>query len=357
MKIIQVVPHLGLGGAEIMCENLVYELKKFGHEVIVISLYNKDTAITKRFEIAGVDLRILDKKSGFDFRMYKKLKAILVQEKPDVIHTHLHTTQYVFPIAKKLKIRMVHTVHSVAHMELPKLLRIFNKHFYRRKNATPVALSSNINKTIQNVYKLKEKEIPTIFNGINLSKCHIKEDYTQNGNFKIVHVGSFQEVKNHIGLIDAFEMFHKEFPKSELHIIGDGQRRALIEDLVREKELQSCITFYGFQSNVHEFLHKMDVFTLPSLYEGIPMSIIEAMGTGLPIVATNVGGIPDMLTNGESAILTTVDSREIANAFFQLANDEALRERLGRNALSRSQDFSSVEMAKKYIDIYKGGQK
>ena len=354
MKIIQVMPHFGLGGAEIMCENLVYQLEKLGHEVIVVSLYNKETAITKRFAEAGVDLRFLDKKAGFDFSIYKKLRKLFEQEKPDVIHTHIHTTQYVFPIAKKMKIKVVHTVHSVAQNELPKKIRIFNKYFYKKNKATPVALSGNVNKTIQDVYKLKEESIPTVFNGIDLSKCRTKDDYSKKGNFKIVHVGSFQELKNHIGLIDAFEIFHQKNPQSELHIIGDGQRRCVIEELVREKNLQDHVIFYGFQSNVHEFLHEMDVFTLPSFYEGIPMSIIEAMGTALPIVATNVGGIPDMLTNDENAILTNVDSGEIADAFLKLSNDEALRERLGKNAYARSFVFSSEEMAKKYVEIYKG---
>lgn len=352
MKIIEIVPFWGLGGAEIMCENLIYELKKLGHDVIAVSLYDTQTVITERFKNAGIDVRFLGKKGGYDFSMYKKLRQLFTNEKPDIIHTHIHTTQYVFPIAKKLKIKVIHTVHSIADKEATKILRIFNKFFFKRFYAVPVALSEIVKDSILTEYKLQPDSVPVVFNGIDLSKCRVKSDYSLSQTFKIVHVGSYQEVKNHIGLIDAFEQFHKNHPEAELHLIGDGQRRTVIEQLVREKNLSDNVVFYGFQSSVHEFLNQMDIFTLPSIYEGIPMSIIEAMGTGLPIVATNVGGIPNMLTSGESALLTSVDSSEIANAFEELYNDADLRERLGKNALVRSKEFSSEEMARKYLEIY-----
>lgn len=352
MKIIEIVPFWGLGGAEIMCENLIYELKKLGHDVVAVSLYDTQTVITDRFKNAGIDVRFLGKKGGFDFSMYKKLRTLFAEEKPDVIHTHIHTTQYVFPVAKKLKIKTIHTVHSVADKEAGRVFRIFNNFFFKRSYAVPVALSELIKQSILNEYKLSTEDVPVVFNGIDLSKCKVKNNYAALSKFKIVHVGSYQEVKNHIGLIDAFEQFHKNHPDAELHLIGDGQRRAVIEKLVEEKNLSGSVIFYGFQSSVHEFLHQMDIFTLPSLYEGIPMSIIEAMGTGLPIVATNVGGIPDMLTNNESAILTTTDSSEIANAFEELYKNADLREKLGTNALVRSKEFSSEEMARKYLEIY-----
>jgi len=100
-------------------------------------------------------------------------------------------------------------------------------------------------------------------------------------------------------------------------------------------------------------LHEADVFTLPSVYEGIPMTLIEAMGTGLPIVATAVGGVPDMLSDKETALLTAVDENEIAKAFIELHENEALRRKLGENARAASGRFSSDVMAKAYISVYK----
>jgi len=353
MKIIQVIPHLNLGGAENMCENLVYELKALGHEVIVVSLYEMETAITQRLLNAGVDLRYLQKKSGIDFSMFKKLKKLFKAEKPDIIHTHLAVTKYVIPVAKKLKIKVVHTIHSVATRELPKPERRFNKFFYKRKKAVPVALSKQIQKTVLEEYRLPPDYVPVVFNGVDLSKCHPKQSYETNGSFKILHVGSFQEVKNHFGMIDAFEKFHKLHADSELHFVGDGARRPIIEQLVKERGLSDAITFHGFQASVHSFLSDADIFTLPSLYEGIPLSVAEAMGTGLPIVATAVGGIPDMLDD-TSALLVPVDSDAIADAYEKYYLDQDLRKTHGLAALALSKQFSAKIMAQKYLDIYSG---
>lgn len=353
MKIIQVIPFFGMGGAEIMCENLVYELKKLGHEVIVVSLYSKETVITQRLKAAAVDVRFLDKKSGFDFSMYKKLKTLFRQEKPDVIHTHLHITKYVFPVAAKLGIRVVHTIHSVADHEAKNISKLLNKHYYKRSKAIPVALSESVRETIKRAYKLPKEKIPVIFNGIDLGKCDPKTDYLTEGRFKIVHVGSFLPVKNHKGLLNAFEIFHRKFPDSELYLVGDGTERDEIERLVKQKNLNDCVFFTGIQPNVFGILHSMDMFTLTSIKEGIPMSIAEAMGTGLPIVATAVGGVPDMLDEN-SAQLVEVNESEIAEAFEKYYSDYELRKKHGENALKLSERFSAKNMAENYCDIYRG---
>lgn len=353
LKIIQVIPYFGMGGAETMCENLVYELKKLGHEVIVVSLYKKETVITERLKAASTNVRFLDKKSGFDFSMFGKLRELFRLEKPDVIHTHLYVTKYVFPVAAKLKIRVVHTIHSVADHEAKNISKLLNKHYYKRLKAIPVALSESVRETIVKAYNLPPERIPVIYNGIDLGRCLPKTDYSVDGKFKILHVGSFLPVKNHKGLIGAFEIFHRKFPESELYLVGDGEERAETERLAGEKNLSECVFFKGIQPNVFGLLHDADVFTLVSLKEGIPMSVAEAMGTGLPIVATAVGGIPDMLDEN-SAQLVEVNETAIAEAFGRYYSDCALREKHGKNALGRSVVFSAKTMAENYCEIYRG---
>jgi glycosyltransferase involved in cell wall biosynthesis len=99
-------------------------------------------------------------------------------------------------------------------------------------------------------------------------------------------------------------------------------------------------------------LHDADIFTLPSNYEGIPMTLIEAMGTGLPIVATAVGGVPDMLTNDENALIIDNNNEAISRAFETYYKDLELRKRHGEKAKERSSAFSATTMAKKYESIY-----
>ena len=134
--------------------------------------------------------------------------------------------------------------------------------------------------------------------------------------------------------------------------MGDGDLRADMEALAREKGIDDTVEFCGMQSNVYPYLHEADIFTLPSIYEGNPMTIIEAMGTGLPIAASRVGGIPDMIFDGESGLLVEPEPQSIRDGLARLVEDGALRQRLGENAKAQSQQFSAEQMARDYIACY-----
>jgi len=353
MKIIQVMPDFGLAGAEIMCENLTYALRNIGHDVTVISMYDYHSAITERMEKSGVRIIYLNKKLGLDFSMIRKMKKVFKEIKPDVIHTHRNCPQYAIPAAISAKVKhRVHTVHNIAQKENGRLARLVNGFFFKRCHLVPVALSELVRDSIVEEYGIKPEKIPVIFNGIDLTKCVPKTDYSSDGNFKILHIGRFSEQKNHPGLIRGFDKFHKKYPASELWLVGDGEKRSEIESYVSENALSDSVKFLGLQSDVYGFLHDADMFTLPSNYEGIPMTLIEAMGTGLPIVATAVGGVPDMLTNDENALVIDNNNEAISRAFETYYKDPELRKRHGEKAKERSIAFSATTMAQKYESIY-----
>ena len=352
MKIIQVVPLFGMGGAEIMCENLIYELRKRGHEIIVISMYDYHSVITERLEQANIDIRYLNKKTGLDLSVIGKMWKIFSEEKADVVHTHLYCTKYAMPAALMAGINSrVHTIHTVARKELGAASRKFNNFLFRFCHVIPVALNDAVQETIISEYGLPQKKVPVVYNGVDLSRCCPKESYCLNGIFKIVHTGRFCEPKNHYGLLNAFLIFHEKHPDSELWLIGDGEERPDAELFVRNNALESAVKFLGCQSDVFQYLHEADIFTLPSNYEGMPMALIEAMGTGLPIVATNVGGIPDML-DAESGLIVPVDTDAIAAAFEQYYEDSKLRQQHGKRAKECSHKFGAAIMAESYERIY-----
>lgn len=354
MRIVQIMPEFGLAGAETMCENLTYELIKLGHNVTVVSMYDYHSAITERLEKSGVDVRYLGKKSGFDFSMISKIKKVLISTKADAVHTHRYCAQYAAPAAILAGVKhRVHTVHNIASKENLRAARKLNNFFFRHCAVIPVALSPEIQRTVIDEYGISYKQVPIIFNGIDLSKCMVKTDYGINGKFKILHIGRFSEQKNHIGLLKAFEQFNKENPDSVLQLIGDGELKPEIEKYVLEHKLSDCVEFLGVRSDIYPFLQKADMFILPSNYEGIPMTLIEAMGSAVPIVAAAVGGVCDMLDN-ESALLVSGNTEEISNAIKELYLDADLRKSLGKAAFKKSKLFSSEIMAKKYLNVYAG---
>ncbi len=354
MKIIQVIPLLGLGGAETMCENLTYALRDLGHEVIIVCLYDYNSPITERMAENKVDIRYLHKKQGLDISLFSKLKNLFVEEKPDVVHTHLYAAKYCFPTAKLAGVgRIVHTIHNVAKKESPKNARILNGFYFRHCGVIPVSLSKLVQDTVVKEYRLDTAKTPVVYNGVNLLKCRVKTDYSTHGIFKILHIGRFFEQKNHAGLIEAFEIFHKKYPNSELQLIGNGELFDTIKLLVESKRLSDAVKFLGQQSEVFDYLYEADIFTLPSNFEGMPMTLIEAMGTGLPIVATAVGGVPDMLDDSCSQ-LVDVDVQQIAQAFENYYLDEQLRQTHGKKVLNRKEDFSAKKMAQDYCMLYQG---
>lgn len=353
MKIIQVIPAFRLAGAEIMCENLCVALKKAGETVIAVSLYSEQTAITERLGKNGIRIVFLEKKPGFDPTIFVKLVKLFKEERPDVVHTHIYASKYALPAAVMVGVkRRVHTVHNMAQKEQGSLGRKINTFMYRHCDVVPVALSKEVRNSISRVYKIPLKKIPVIYNGIDLTKCIPKDSYDVDEKYKILHIGRFNGQKNHRMLIEAFNEFIKGYPNSELTLIGGGELEIEIKRLVKSLGLTDKVKFEGVTSDVFPYLHKADVFVLPSNYEGMPMALIEAMGTGLPIIATDVGGVSSMIHTGEDGILIGNDKSELKRAFILLL-DKNLRKKIGLKAINTAKTkFSVAVMGRKYMALY-----
>lgn len=353
MKILQVIPYFCFGGAETMCENLTYALRKLGHEVCVVSLYHERTPISRRMEEAGVRILYLDKKFGMDVSMVPKLTKIMKQEKPDAVHTHLDVVKYAAAAAKLAGVKKcVHTVHNVAEKEAEGLARRINHVYFRLGLAKPVALSPQVQQTIAQVYSVEIGGIPVIYNGVDLSRCLPKEGYEASKPVRLLHIGRFNEQKNHAALLRSFRKVLQKYPDTRLELLGDGELFEETRRYAQELGIAEKVQFHGSQSNVYPYLQNADIFLLPSDYEGMPMTIIEAMGTGLPVLATAVGGVPDMIEQEKSGLLVPCDENAVCEACCRLISDPELRQRLGQQARQDSLRFSAEHMAKEYCRLY-----
>ena len=352
--VFQIIPAMEVGGAEIMVENLSMELLIDGFDVTVISMYDYKSIITERLEKNKIPVIYMNKKKGIDLKIIFKMYKLIKEKKPDIVHTHLYTMPYAITAAffARVPIR-IHTIHSIATKEVGKFKRIINYFFYSFCNVIPVSISPNVKESIIAEYDLSQEQVPMIYNGTNLKKCILKKDYDLGNNIKIIHIGSFKEAKNHVELIESFKIIHDNEPNTVLKLIGSGSLENLVRDTVDKLGLRDCVEFLGLKSNVYPYLNEADIFLLPSLWEGMPISIIEAMGTGLPIVASNVGGIPDMIENNVSGLLVDAHKEKIAEAILKMIKDDNLRERLGVAAQKASLSFSSKKMAREYEGLYK----
>ena len=352
MKIIQVIPRLGMGGAETMCENLSIELMKSGHEVIVVSLSNNTTPISERLKKNGILVRYLGKKDGLDIKAIIKLRKLLKKEKPDIIHSHIYALKYCVFADLFLHHKKIHTVHSIASKESTELDQKLNKLFFKINGVVPVALSELVRKTIVDCYKLDENSIPVVFNGCPMEKCIVKNSYAFGENINIIHVGSLIELKNHKAMIDAVNFLHKDYSNVRITFVGEGILKWELQKYIDEMDCGSYMNLYGLATDVYSLLGESDIFMLPSIYEGLPMSIIEAMGTGLPIIASNVGGIPDMIKHHVNGLLCAPSANSIYEALLKYINSQELRETCGKAAREASYLFSCKKMCENYVKLY-----
>lgn len=355
MKVIQVMPEFGLAGAETMCENLSVELVKMGVDVVVISLYDFNSAITRRLEDYGIKVRYLGKKKGLDISVINRLRNIFEEEHPDVVHTHRYVMKYVYPAACIARVpKIIHTVHNVAEKENSETGKLLNRFFFKSKKIIPVALSGHVQDTIISFYKLKKDCVPVVYNGIQISKCIPKNSYELKKPISIIHVGRMSDQKNHVELLKSMKILIDKGYHIELTMIGDGELRKEISNDICMHNLQDNIRWIKETDNIYPFLHDADIFVLPSKYEGVPMSLIEAMGTALPVVVSNVGGIPDMIQDGESGVFCDPSSGSISKALETMIQNIELREKCGKNAKKSVVKFSVEVMAKAYYELYEG---
>ena len=274
-------------------------------------------------------------------------------------------------------VKMMDTVKAYAKHEKETLFEVINLRkgmTLDEKNAVNDKMNSNFDKirviaesypelkssenykvlqdSIVEEYKIKHENTPIILNGMPLDKYYRKMDYTIKDNVKIIHVGRFMEQKNHVGLIKAFRVVCDRYPNAILNLFGTGELEEEIKVLVKSLGLVNNVVFNGVSHNIANELTKNDIFCLPSNYEGVPLTLIEAMASAMPIVATNVGGVADMLRNNIDAIITENDIDHISSGIIELVKSEDLRKKMGESALFRSEAFSSKFMCEEYYKLY-----
>ena len=177
----------------------------------------------------------------------------------------------------------------------------------------------------------------------------------KNGDWVIGIVGRLSEEKRHIDLLTAFADVLKKYPSTTLMIVGDGYLRNDLERKADELGIRKKVTFAGFQENVYEYLGKMDLFVLPSRTEGSPLSILEAMAMGLPVIATNIGGIPEIVIDKVTGLLVSLkNTDELSGAIVNLLSNPAMMQQMGENGKKRVMTyFHPGKFIEQHENLYK----
>lgn len=352
VKLIEIIPNLGNGGAEKLVFDLCNNYNKEKFDLTLLLYYNDfESKYYKTLKNNGVNIITLNKSKGFSFSFFLKVAKVLNKINPDVIHTHLYSCLYLLPyIFFNKKKKVFHTVHNMADKELDKRHKKVMKWLYYYRNVKPVAISDTVYDSIIKNYNLKKENVIKIYNGVDLNTyCHNKLRKKAN-NF--IAIGRFSPQKNYELMIKAFAKAKQLNNYITLTILGDGEKRTEIEKLTDINGLGSSIRFMGNVDKVEKYLDDADCFLMSSDYEGLPLSMIEAMANGLPIVATKAGGIVDLVKEGENGFLCDIGDEEgLANNIIKISNLNNV-ENLSQKSINLSKEFSLKKCIKNYENLF-----
>ncbi len=362
MKILHIIPSLHGGGAEKFCIDLCNEMSK-QHDVTVCSLFDvSEEMFMAKALSSDIKLVTLGKKLGFDMSVFFKIFKLIRQEKYDVVNTHLRALTYSFlPIIFR-RSKFFHTVHSVAHKETSPKFRMIYKLLFQFMNVIPIGISKQVMQSIQQEYGAQFNVL--IENGVKPPKASDKIDKVQDeiANCKktsktkvFLSIGRISAEKNQTMLIKVFNQLIDEGEDIILLVIGDDPIMGKLLRNQLEQMANKDIHFLGMKENIADYLLCSDAFCLSSLYEGLPIALLEAMSLGVVPVCTPAGGIVDVIHDGENGWLSDDLSEE---AYYKaisryLHSDEDTRKLMSLKAKQNFDEKYSIEQtSEKYINLY-----
>lgn len=354
IKVLECIRQGQVGGGESHVIDLVTTLNKDLYEPIVLSF--TDGQMVRTLKEAGIKTYVIHTEKGFDFGVWKQVVELMKNEKIDLLHAHgTRAFSNTFWAANKLNIPIVYTVHGWSfHQDQKPVIRRIREYIEK-------LLISNANTTITVSYSNQKDGVErfnmprstVIYYGINLDRFNPDKKYKD-----IRTEWGVPEDKTLIGflvrmtiqkdphtMIKAIKKVVDKTPDVLFLMIGEGELKDTTLELAKELGVMPNIIFKDFRQDVPDILNAIDIYCLPSLWEGLPIGLIESMAMKKAIVASPVDGTKEAIINNESGILVPEgDSSAIAEAILRLHNDKDLREKFGENA---------YKFAQKQFDVHR----
>jgi sugar transferase (PEP-CTERM/EpsH1 system associated) len=342
---------------------------KYRHAVICLTDY---TEFAQRITRPGVELHALHKPPGLELGTHKRLFKLLRTMRPDVLHTYnLGTIEY---HATALLAGVPVRVHAEHGRDASDPHGVNRKHNLLRRLLVPVIdryvpVSRDLERWLRGTVGIPQAKIELIDNGVDTERFRpaageaSNEPWNAPSAFVIGSVGRLQDVKDQATLIDAFARLRNMLPEERhrlrLVLVGDGPLRGQLAQRIADAGLQDCAWLAGPRSDVAPPMRSFSLFALSSIAEGTPVTMLEAMASGLPVVSTAVGGIPDLVLDGASgALVPPGDPQRLAEALATYVVDEERTRLHGAAGRARiEQKYSVAAMLAHYVDLYDGLRK
>jgi sugar transferase (PEP-CTERM/EpsH1 system associated) len=365
IKVLHVLDSLGVGGMERVVIEVVNHLDQSQFDQVVCCVSRPGEAA--RHLRDGTRCIDLGKGAGADYLAPVKIARIIREEAPDVIHTQ--SWSGVDAAMAKLMTGAVRLIHSEHGRNYPRIdseplkSRVARRCLYHLADAV-FAVSSEVRDYYCRETRFPRERMLVIPNGVDLRRIGeagaggAREELGIGADdFVVGTVARLEATKDTITLARAFAKLYSRQPEARLKllIVGDGEQRALIEAFVAERGLNEAAIFTGLRHDAPRLLGAMNVFALSSLSEGMPITALEAMAARLPVVATNVGALPELVEEGVAGFLVEPkDDEALADRLARLYSNPELAKRFGAAARRKVEREYSLElMLRRYADLYR----
>jgi glycosyltransferase involved in cell wall biosynthesis len=361
MKILEIIPQLSTGGAERLVVDLCNELSKT-ESVYLLVFYDIKNEGYYASEISDkVNLITLNKALGFSPTLYRKIYTLLLSIKPDVVHMHLDAINYLWPFALSFSnIKFYMTIHNDAIKEAGGHLgRFVRKLMFKSQKIFPITISKQSYKSFVDYYNINFA--PIIYNGRKIFQS-VSPSQTIIDEFKryritektkiIINVASVTVVKQQLVLTKVARRLWEEGKDFQILIVG----RHVDSEVIRQiNEINCpCVHLLGEKTNPLDYMYLSDAFCLVSTYEGLPISLIEAMSVGLVPLCTPVGGIVDLVSDGDNGLLAYNHSEDaIYELLSRYLSMEEQIPQMENKAIHIAKEYSIENCAAYHLSLFK----
>ena len=347
INILFVMMYVQMGGIERLVYNLSCKLDRTIFNPSIAWFFGDE--VCKEFVDLNIPLFHVPKERRVDLLTMGQLENIIKENDIHIVNAHGFMDMVYSFYGCKIKNhrKLVYTVHSDWEIQqIPWKWKIIGTYLLKYIDST-ICVNPNFLKPLEKTFKLNPPKSIAITNGVELKSFdknnsiqNLKKELNLQNNDKIIGViANLKKVKNHIMLFKAFNNIVKRYNHVKLILIGQGFKddyentEKELHDFIKEKRLHNNVLLLGYRSDIPKLLNVMDIFCLTSLKEGMPISLIEAMAAGLPVVGTNVEGIRDVIYHNKNGYLVELDDIDgLEKALLTLLVDETLRCEFGKES-------------------------
>lgn len=361
IRISYLVYDLGPGGLQNFVFNLANRLDSNLFECTIIG-FSQKYRIEREKLTEGVKILAFNKQKGNDLGLIYQLYRLLRQERPHCVQSHNWGTLFEGLVSAKLA-RVPAFIHAErGTIERRRRNLILQWLLWRRVDQV-LCVSELHRQRLSEAVGFSRDRIRPIANGVDTDTfrpCPNGKETIRSmlglkpEQFYIGTVGNLRPVKNQVLMLRACRKLCQNYENVRVIIAGTGPLQDELSHYTKELGIQHKVQFLGARTDIPDVLNAMDVFVLPSLSEGMPNAVLEAMACGLPVVATRVGGLPEVVEDGETGILTpSQDEAFLESALFNLLHDDTKRQMLGEKGRKRVlEHFSLDKMVEEYQNLY-----